>query len=247
MVALLGALKQEITDVRKRMTVTENVSEDTCTIFRGTWHGREILLAQTGMGKQRAQAATRHLVEHYPITRIISLGFAGALTDELRVGDVILYSAVHCSDAEVSQQGAYCSGKDLLARVNGALKHVAVNSSCRPGVTVSHAVLSYEEKHGLDLAFNASVVDMESYWIAEIAAEQQIPFVILRSVSDTNQEKMLPIGQLMTEDGNVLWREAAGYFLRRPHHLAVVGRLYRNAKQAAWNLAAAIDEVIREL
>ena len=131
MIALLGALKQEISCLRKRMTVTETVSEDACTLFRGTWNGREILLGQTGMGKQRAQAATRHLVEHYPITMIISLGFAGALTDELRGGDVVLYSAVHCSDAEASQQGAYCSGSDLLARVNGALEHVAVNSYFR--------------------------------------------------------------------------------------------------------------------
>ena len=247
MIALLGALKEEISCLRKRMTIAETVSEDAFTLFRGTWQGRKILLAQTGMGKQRAQAATRHLVERYPITTLVSLGFAGALTDELRVGDVVLYSAVHCADDAASQQGAYCVSDDLLARATGALEGVAVNISCKTGVTVPHAVLSPEEKGELADSFDASVVDMESYWIAEIASERRIPLVIIRSGSDTKREPLLPFEQMMTEDGDVLWREAVGYFLRQPQHLAVVGRLYKHAKAASRNLATAMDRLIAEL
>jgi adenosylhomocysteine nucleosidase len=247
MIALLGALKEEISCLRKRMTITETVSEGTFTLFCGTWQGREILLVQTGMGKQRAQAATRHLVERYPITTLVSLGFAGALADELRAGDVVLYSAVHCADDASSQQGAYCVSDDLPARATWTLEDEAVNIFCKPGVTVSHAVLLPEKKAELADAFDASVVDMESYWIAEIASEAQIPFVIIRSVSDTRREKLLPFDQMMDEDGNVLWRAAAGYFLRHPQHLAVVGHLYRNARVAQRSLAASIDSVVAEL
>lgn len=248
MIALLGALKEEISCLRKRMVVTEIVSESAYTLFRGTWKGREILLVQTGIGKRRAQAATRQLVESHPITTLVSLGFAGAITDELVIGDVVLYSAVHCSDAEASsQQDTYCSSSDLLERVAGTLEGAAVNSFCKSGVTVPHVVLSPEDKEVLARAFHASVVDMESYWIAEIASERRIPFVIVRSVSDTKNETLLPFEEMMTEDGDVRWRAAACYFLRRPHHLAVVGRLYRNAKAATRNLATAIDSLITEL
>ena len=95
--------------------------------------------------------------------------------------------------------------------------------------------------------YKRQVVDMESYWIAEIASEAQIPFVIIRSVSDTIHEKLLPFDQLMNKDGKVLWSEAASYFIRRPHHLAVVGRLYRNMRLAQRNLVAAMDALICEL
>jgi adenosylhomocysteine nucleosidase len=249
MIALLGAIREETSCLQKRMTIRESVSEDTCTIFRGTWLGRgpEMLLVQTGMGKHRAQAAARHLIAHYPITTLVSLGFAGALTNELRAGDVVLYSAVHYADAAVSQQGAYCVSDDLLARSTGALEGVAVNIFCKPGVTVPHAVLSPEEKGELADAFDASVVDMESYWISEVASEAKIPFVIIRSVSDTRSERLLPFEQMMDEEGNVLWSAAAGYFLRHPRHLAVVSRLYRNARVAQRSLGISIDRVVAEL
>lgn len=247
MIALLGALKEEISCLRKRMTVTEAVSDDAYTLFRGTWKGREILLAQTGLGKQRAQAATRRLIDRYPITTLISLGFAGALTDELRAGDVVVYSSVHCVNVEACQQDVYLASDGLLARVKGSLKPSAANIFRKPGVTVPHAVLSPDEKDTLADAFDASVVDMESYWIAEIAAEKQIPCVVIRSVSDTKYETLLPFEGMMTEDGDVLWRPAACYFLRRPHHLVVVGRLAKNARVATRNLATAMDSLIAEL
>lgn len=247
MIALLGALKQEISGLRKRMTITETVSNDVYILYRGTWKGREVLLAQTGMGRRRAQATTQWLVDHYPITALVSFGFAGALTDELKVGDVVLYSSVHCANVEACPQRVIVSDETLLERMKRALEHAAVNVHCRPGVTAAHAVLLAGEKDALADSVGASVVDMESYWVAEIASQRQIPWAVLRSVSDAKSEKLLPFADMLTGDGNVVWGRAAGYFLRRPHHLSIVWRLARNAKRASTNLSIAIDSVIGEL
>ena len=251
MIAILGALREEVSCLRKRMDVQETIFEAACIVFRGTWGGRDILLVQTGMGKQRAQAATRLVLERYPVDSLVSFGFAGALAEELRAGDVVLYSAVHCAEGDEDQQAfpeqSYASSDDVLAQSRRALEGAAVTFTCEPGVSVRQIVLPPEERAALAEVHHATVVDMESYWIAEIATEAQIPFVILRSVSDTRDEKLLPFDQLMTEDGKVRWRAAAAYFVRRPHHLAVVWRLYRNMRLAQKNLVAAVEALISEL
>jgi len=251
MIAILGALREEVSPLRKRMDLQETLSEAACIVFRGTWGGRDILLVQTGMGRQRAQAATRLLLERYPITTLVSFGFAGALAEELSAGDVVLYSAVHCAETDADPKSspvpAYASSDDVLAQSRRALEGAAVTFTCETGVSVRQIALSPEERAALAEVHHATVLDMESYWIAKIATEAQIPFVILRSVSDTRDEKLLPFDQLMTEDGKVRWRAAAAYFVRRPHHLAVVGRLYRNMRLAQQNLATAVDALISEL
>ena len=128
-----------------------------------------------------------------------------------------------------------------------ALASTAVDFVCGHGVTVSGLVLEPNERRELSETFNAHVVDMESYWIAKIASEMEVPFVIIRSISDTKEERLLPFELMMTEDGKMRWRAAACYFIRRPHHLAVVGRLYRNVRLAQENLATAIDGLIAGL
>jgi len=251
MIAILGALREEVSCLRKRMDVQETIFEAACKAFRGRFRGRDILLAQTGMGKQRAQAATRLVLERYPVATLVSFGFAGALAEELSAGDVVLYSAVHCAetdaDLKASPEQPHASSDDMLGRAKRALKDEAVTFICQPGVSVRQVMLSPEDRGRLAEAHHAYVVDMESYWIAEIASEAGIPFIIIRSVSDTRYEKLVPFDQLMTEDGTIMWKAAAAHFVRRPRDLAVVGRLYRNARTAQRNLVAAMDALICEL
>ena len=259
MIAILGALREEISPLRRRMEVEEAYSEAACKVFRGSICGRDVLLVQTGMGKQRAQAATRLVLERYPVDTLVSFGFAGALAEKLSAGDVVLYSAVHCEQADAnsvvhgaeagpktSPEPAYASSDDVLARARRALEGAAVSFFAGPGVSVRQVVLSPEDRGRLAESHHAHVVDMESYWIAQIVTERQIPFVIIRSVSDTKHEKLLPFDQLMTKDGRVLWKAAASYFIRRPKHLAIVVRLYRNMRLAQRNLVAAMDALIGE-
>jgi len=251
MIAILGALREEVSPLRKRMDVQKMFSEAACTMWQGTLRGQDIILAQTGMGKQRAQAATRLVLERYPITTLISFGFAGALVEQLQAGDLVLYSAVHCAEADANPQASgppsYTSSDDVLTRARRALEDAAVDFNCEPGVSVHQVAVSPEDRGRLAEAHHAQVVDMESYWIAKIASEVQTPFIILRSMSDTKREKLLPFDQLMNEEGRVLWGAAAAYFILRPHHLAIIGRLIRNTRLAKRNLASAMDALIGEL
>ena len=250
MIALLGALRQEVSDLRRQMSLVEVLAEPTCHLYRGEYRGRDVLLAQTGVGRQRVEAATKLILGHYPVTTLISLGFAGALVEELEVGDVVICATLHCALGRI--QGAprprsFSSDDGLLRLATEALEGTALRFCIGSGVTVPQPISSPEKKRELGSAFQAHIVDMESYWIAKIASDKQIPFVAIRAVTDTCRDYLPPFEQMMTADGRWQWKEVFSYFLRHPLHLATLLGLSHNARRARENLTTCSDCLVTKI
>jgi 5'-methylthioadenosine/S-adenosylhomocysteine nucleosidase len=246
MLALLGALKEEIVDLRKDMALEEAFTWQGCHIYHGEYRNKAVLLVQTGIGKERAEAATRFILEHYPVTALVSLGFAGALTEELKVGDIILCSTLCCANG--LSKGNPCSSDARLVSLSlQALGDAAIGLCQGRSATVAQLVSSPEAKLALAKAFHADIVDMESYWIGKIASASQVPFLAVRAISDTVQDSLLPFDQIMDFDGKWRWQRATIYFLSRPQNLPKLFTLYRNARRARKSLTAFIEYLIAEL
>ena len=131
-----------------------------------------------GMGKQRAESAAKAILPRYRLSSVISLGFAGALVDRLRLGDVVLCSAVrHAQDTVIEADSGLLFQAALASQGAGVTNAV--------GVTSQAFVSTPEAKRALAVASGAAVVDMESYWIGKEASEAGVPFLSVRAISDT--------------------------------------------------------------
>jgi len=237
--ALFGALRQEIIDLQKQMGLEETFVWQGYRIARGRYENKDILLIQTGIGKERAERAVELVLSCYPsIVAVLSIGFGGALTKRSRVGDVIICSTLHCADA---LQGR--SERDLACDVNlvsAALKCAAATTRLDFGgcVTSPCLVLKPGEKLELGRAFDADVVDMESYWIAKAAAERRVPFIGIRAVSDAVDESLLRFDLLLISEEKARQAKAAIYLLAHPHDLIRLLAIYRNARRARRSLTS---------
>jgi adenosylhomocysteine nucleosidase len=180
MLALIGAMNDEIKDIRRNMTVDGVDESGDALIYRGRYKGNNLLLVKTGVGKQKAQVALRFLLSHYPVTAMMSTGFAGALKPELKVGDIVIYSSVICADGLSTD--CYDADPRLLSIAKAC---TVVEFRCGLGITGLNLVAGEWEKRKLGETTSADVVDMESYWIARVAEEYRVPLIIVRSVSDT--------------------------------------------------------------
>jgi len=243
MIAILGALKEEVSDLRRQMGFGQVLTEPACRLYRGEYRRRDVLLVQTGMGRERAETATKLVLERYPVTVLVSLGFAGALTEDLKVADVVVCSALFC--AEGRGQGAtrpisYSSDDGLVRHATEALEGTAVRFWLGSGVTVPQVISTPEERQELCQAFGAHIVEMESYWIARMASDRRIPFVEIRSISDTPRDSLPPLGQMMTANGRMRWKEALAYFLHHPGLPKALLGLAWNARQARKSLTVSI-------
>jgi adenosylhomocysteine nucleosidase len=249
-IAFLGALRQELAGLQRHVALKKVLAEPACILYSGEFRGREILLAQTGMGRARAEAGTRLVLDRYAATTVISFGFAGALAPNLRVGDIVLCSTLHGTTAATPGNPGpipYHSDGRLLGLAQEALQRTTVRFLTGNSVTVPQVVCSPKEKEELARAVPAHLVDMESYWIARIAAEQRVPFLSLRAISDTHLDLLPPFDRFLAADGRWRWREAASFFVRHPQHLALLVDLARNTRQARTTLTAALGCLVAVL
>ena len=250
MLALLGALREEITGLQRHMVLEEASMQEDCRVFRGRYKNKAIVLVQTGIGKERAETATKFILEHYPVTTMISLGFAGALTEGLKIGDIILCSTIYCGNGQINRgpwQESLRSDTSLVSLASQGRGVTTAGLYRGSSVTVAEPASSSKAKQDLSKAFPAEVVDMESYWIARIASTRHIPFIAIRAISDTMQDSLLSFDQILDSSGKWCWNKAIPHFVSHPQHLIKLFTIYKNAQQARRSLTTAIDRLLAKL
>jgi len=246
MLAIIGALKEELAGIRKRMDVREVSLLANYLVCEGNYRGKDVLLVQTGMGKEKAEAATRLVLESYHVSLLVSLGFSGALSPELKVGDIVICSRLYGTHGETSEKlpSIYYSDNTPVSLISQTLKSSAIGFRHGASVTVAKPVNLPESKLALGKAFEAEVVDMESYWIAEIATVKHIPFIAIRAISDTVHDSLPPFDRILSPQGKFMLRKAAAHFISRPDHMAVLLVLYWKVRRVGNRLDTVIHHLV---
>jgi adenosylhomocysteine nucleosidase len=245
MLVILAALRQEIASMEKSLSRRNYSNQEQFSVCHGEYNGKNVMLVITGMGRERAERATQMVLQSNPLTLLVSLGFAGALNPGLAAGDIILCSGIHCRDGNGNKTVSYIRSSDngIHALLSRRLESESISFHTGEVVSVMQPMQNAEDRAALRQEFNAEIVDMESYWIASIAAQRKVPFLALRAVSDTVDDSFPPIERIVDIEGNLLPRKAALHFLSHPWHLAMLSGLYRNSVKAGKNL----NEVIKRL
>ncbi len=171
---------------------------------------------------------------------IVSFGIAGALGPlRMRVGDIFL--GEHCRTWE---SGAFGSRADLAVlpdNLRDAVSSAAeqCGARCRRGtvVTVLGGLQPVPAPPDGD-----AVVDMETCAVVQAAAEQGIPVLSLRAISDL-PEAPVPFSMAGGEEFRVKPLVLLAAILRRPRILRSLFRLKGNAALASRNLAAVMTAV----
>jgi adenosylhomocysteine nucleosidase len=244
MIALLAALEQEIANLRKLFTIEERFTWRDYEMFKGTYGEKAVLLVRTGLGKERAEIVTHFILEHYPVTTLISLGFAGALTEETKAGDVILCSSLYCSNGQHAPVAENRSDAGLVSLLSQTLKETAISFRQGSSVTVAEPVSTPEAKRALGRAYPSEIVDMEGYWVARIASASKTKFMAVRSVSDTVPDSVPNLSAVLDPTGRWHWKRAIPHFLFQPTNMVKLFTLYRNSQKAKKSLAIVVDQLL---
>jgi nucleoside phosphorylase len=224
----LGALLSRARDVRRLA--------DRC--YAGRLGSVEVVLAATGDGATRAGRGAAALFDLHRPRALVGMGVAGALTDDLSVFDVLAARQVRDAGAE-----APAPDGPMLARalaIPGAREATFVTS---PGPVVTRAA-----KAALAAACGAGVtaaVDMESAAWARQAAQRQIPFAILRAISDGPDEELpgyLP--GCMDRQGSIRRGAVALRALGQPSSIRLLLAMRERVREASGRLAAFVEHFL---
>lgn len=195
--------------------------------------GKTIVTLETGIGPARAVAGVDQLIagpQRYRPSCVIMAGYSGGLTDDLRVGDVLVGTGV----------------LDLTGCSWPTTWPASAPNGYRLGdvLTATGLVGSVEEKRDLARRFGAVAVDMETAAVARRCQELGIPFGCVRVISDAVGTPLSPelIGALAGSRVSVL--RVVWAILHRPALLAECWRLERQTRLASHRLAAALVDLL---
>lgn len=177
-------------------------------------NGGEVLLAANGAGAARAAAAVEAAHEAGRLDLICSMGFCGALEDDMRIGDIFIAERVQADGMEYA-----------VAKPETALPH-------HKGVlaSIDHVAQTAGEKASLRRG-GASAVEMESAGAAASAAALDLPFYCVRSVTDLAGESFhLDLNAALRSDGKFATMQLIAASCRRP--LSLLPELLRLGRRS---------------
>lgn len=166
------------------------------TLHTGKLEGQDILLAQCGIGKVNAAALTQLLILQ-KVDKIIFTGVAGAVDSSLKVGDIVISTDTMQHDSDVRALGyklGEVPGETLTWQADEALQRLAFDAAKTiQGISVMKGrvlsgdqfIASADKVKELREVFDGACAEMEGAAVAQVCSKWQIPFVVIRSISDS--------------------------------------------------------------
>lgn len=164
-----------------------------------------------GIGPKAARAAAETVLTFRQPSLIISAGFAGALSESMPVGTVIVPTKV-----------LGIPGEQTFSIENGEGTLVSVGEIVNPRV-----------KEELKNKYVADAVDMEAASVAAVAQARGVRFLAVKSISDQASLELPPMGRFINNRGEFQTFRFALHSAVRPALWPALGRLKRNADKAA--------------
>ena len=195
---ILGAVEQEIWPVLDNMT---SVDESGCKgrrIYRGRLGEEDVVVAAAGVGKVRTAATVQLLIERFAVEKVLFTGVAGAINPKNRVGDIVLSRFAVQHDFDAGGTGDLERMKSPVLRADEALIETALRAGKALGwanrlkvgtvLTGDQTIVSTEKKTWLWSTFHGECVEMEGAAAALVCAQNEIPFLIIRTLTDLADE-----------------------------------------------------------
>jgi adenosylhomocysteine nucleosidase len=219
-VAVVAALEQEIAPLVSGWKRRELPLDGRNVVV----HEREDAVAVAGgIGPHYARRSAELLFEIYRPAVFISTGFAGGLSSDHHIGDVLIASAVI----------------DALHGTN-------YPSIGRGGIVVSTpGIAGADEKLALREQYGADAVDLEAAAIAAFAQEHGLKFLAVKAISDEVSDTLPPFARFI-RDGRFDQRAFTRHAAIRPWMWPRMIRIATEATYAAKQLCAELQHLLAE-
>lgn len=197
-IGIIGAMDVEVNNLKSDMEI-EKVSQRAGMEFcEGKLKGQHVVVVRSGIGKVNAAVCTQILVDMYEVDAVINTGIAGSLNADINIGDIVISTDVlhHDMDAvnfgyplgQIPQMDVFSFQADekLAEKAKRVCENVNPEIKVFRGRVVSgdQFIADREVKNRIERNFHGFCTEMEGAAIAQTAYLNQVPFVIIRAISD---------------------------------------------------------------
>lgn len=201
-IGIIGAMPQEVKNLTARLDNPQTTEIANIMLTYGELNHTPVVIVQCGIGKVNATIATTLMIERYQPQAIINTGSAGGIGDGLAVGDVVIGDNVTHHDVDVTAFG-YVAGQMAGMPENypcdaHLVKLAKQAATTFPNANIHHGQIVSGDQFIADSsrftaikkAFpTAYAVEMEAAAIAQTCYRFDMPFVVVRAISDLANEQ----------------------------------------------------------
>lgn len=196
MIGIIGAMEEEVEILKSSIENRETIQIAHVIFYKGNIEDKQVVLAQSGIGKVNAAITATLLINEFKPDLIINTGSAGSVDSELNIGDIIISNKVYYHDVNATAFGYklgqvpsmpefYETDNELIDLAKSSIEQLDLNGIVGEVATGDSFIGSIGQRKVIKSNFpTASVVEMEAGAIAQTCYQYNVPIIVTRAVSD---------------------------------------------------------------
>lgn len=195
-IAIMGAMPEEVAPIVAKLDDLKETVYAANTYYEGSYKGQEVVVAYSKIGKVFAALTATILIEKFACDRLLFSGVAGAISDELKIGDLIIANGLCQHDLDITAFGhpfGYVPEGEVCIATDISLRTIAKEVAASKGLALKEGIIATGDQFVADEArknwigdtFKADALEMEGASVAVVCSSLNVPFFILRAISDS--------------------------------------------------------------
>ncbi len=195
-IAIMGAMPEEIAPILKIVGDYTTIEYAGNSYYKAKYQGCELVIAYSKIGKVFSSLTAATMIEHFGCEKLLFSGVAGGINPTLKIGDLIVASKLSQHDLDITVFGhpmGFVPGGSVFVEADRELIALSKEVAAELGKTVQEGIIATGDQFVHDEAikanilkhFGADALEMEGGSVAVVCNALNVPFFILRAISDT--------------------------------------------------------------
>lgn len=197
-IGIIGAMDEEVENLKGIIENVEIRSVAGMDFYKGKISENNVVVVRSGIGKVNAAICTQILIDKFGVSAIINTGIAGSLNNDINIGDIVLSADTLQHDMDATAFGydlsviprmensVFKGDEELIKLAKETCEKNLTGVKVFTGRVVSgdQFISDKEKKNWLVDNFKGDCTEMEGAAIAHAAYLNNVPFLIIRAISD---------------------------------------------------------------
>ncbi len=201
-IGVIGAMEEEIAFLKEKLEVVTTKMIAGLSYCIGKYGKNQVVLVKSGIGKVNAAICTQAMIDHFGVDYVINTGVAGAVSTDLHIGDILISADAVQHDMDTSAfgdpvgviprmpQSYFQADKTLIELAQQAAEEQNEYKVLVGRVASGDQFISTKEgKEKIRRNVKGDCAEMEGAAIAHTCYLNDIPFVVIRAISDDANEE----------------------------------------------------------
>lgn len=195
-IAIMGAMPEEIAPILEIVGKYKTTEYAANVYYEANYKGTELVIAHSKIGKVFSTLTASSMIQHFGCNKLLFSGVAGGINPSLKIGDLIVATKLSQHDLDITafdHPMGFVPGGSVFVEADKGLIELSKEVALELGKTVQEGIIATGDQFVHNQAikdeivknFNADALEMEGGSVAVVCDALNVPFFILRAISDT--------------------------------------------------------------